>query len=263
MTGGVVNPSDRMGAPVDSTFGAAPVEARRVYVWDAVVRVTHWVIALTIVLLTVTGIYIGNPYLIASGEAGENFVMGTMRVVHMYAGVVFSGAVLARILWMFVGSRWARWTQLVPTTPARLKNAWDAFKFYSFMSKEPAAAVGHNAMAGMSYVAIFIVYTVVTLTGLGLYAISAPVDSYARAWTVFNDWFGGPQTSRLIHHICMWIIVVFTCAHVWLAFMVSRFEQNGTMESIFSGYKFIPTWILRELDAQEDAADRKKERRDS
>lgn len=252
------NPGGRVGAPVDATFGSTPVIAERVYVWDAVVRVTHWVTGITIVLLTVTGIYIGNPFLVVSGEATDRFVMGTIRILHMYAGVIFSAAVLARILWLFVGSRWARWTQLVPTTGARLKNALDAFKFYSFLSKEPAAAVGHNAMAGMSYIAIFGVYVVLTLTGLGLYAVSAPVGSYAQSFVVFNDWFGGPQQARMIHHYLMWVVVIFTCVHVWLAFMTTRFEQNGTMESIFSGYKFIPRWILHELNEQEDAADRKK-----
>jgi Ni,Fe-hydrogenase I cytochrome b subunit len=34
-----------------------------VYVWDLVVRSTHWLIALSLIVLSVTGVYIGNPFL--------------------------------------------------------------------------------------------------------------------------------------------------------------------------------------------------------
>ena len=41
-------------------------EMERVYVWDLVVRMSHWTIMLTMILLVITGVYIGNPYLIKS-----------------------------------------------------------------------------------------------------------------------------------------------------------------------------------------------------
>ena len=54
----------------------------RIYVWDLVVRITHWLIALSILELSITGIYIGNPYIISAGPAGESFVMGWMKALH-------------------------------------------------------------------------------------------------------------------------------------------------------------------------------------
>jgi Ni,Fe-hydrogenase I cytochrome b subunit len=42
--------------------GARPphhAELERVYVWDLVVRLSHWIIMLALLLLAVTGIYIG------------------------------------------------------------------------------------------------------------------------------------------------------------------------------------------------------------
>ena len=36
-----------------------------VRVWDHVVRSTHWIIALSIAVLVVTGLYIGHPFLLA------------------------------------------------------------------------------------------------------------------------------------------------------------------------------------------------------
>jgi Ni,Fe-hydrogenase I cytochrome b subunit len=44
------------------------VRLEPVYVWDLVVRSTHWLIALSLILLSVTGVYIGHPFLTSSGQ---------------------------------------------------------------------------------------------------------------------------------------------------------------------------------------------------
>ena len=62
-------------------------------------------------VLSATGFYIGHPFIAVSGPARDHFVMGTMRVIHLYTAIVFSLAVLFRIYWMFVGNRYARWDQ--------------------------------------------------------------------------------------------------------------------------------------------------------
>jgi Ni/Fe-hydrogenase 1 B-type cytochrome subunit len=61
------------------------------YVWELPVRVTHWLIVVSIAVLAVTGYYIGDPFIAVSGPARDHFVMGTMRVIHLYAAIVFTG----------------------------------------------------------------------------------------------------------------------------------------------------------------------------
>jgi Ni/Fe-hydrogenase 1 B-type cytochrome subunit len=56
--------------------GEASSDLTRVYVWQVPVRVTHWLIALSIIVLSVTGFYIGRPFLTVPGPAGRWFVMG-------------------------------------------------------------------------------------------------------------------------------------------------------------------------------------------
>src|SRR5512132_327390 len=71
------------------------------YVWDFVVRATHWTIFLSMILLAVTGVYIGRPWGAAStGPAGQHFAMGWARVLHAYGAIAFTLAVLSRITWM-------------------------------------------------------------------------------------------------------------------------------------------------------------------
>ena len=73
-----------------------------VKVWELPVRVTHWVIFASVLVLSVTGYYIGSPYYQTAVEPG--FFMGKMRFVHFVAAWVFMLSVAARIAWAFLGN---------------------------------------------------------------------------------------------------------------------------------------------------------------
>lgn len=217
----------------------------RIYVWDLVVRMSHWVIMLSVFILAFTGIYIGDPFLIPAGPQNEQFVMGTMKVVHFYVAIIFALAVVSRVLWMFVGSYYARWHQFVPMSKRRRRDVFGMLKFYSLISKEPPLNVGHNPLAGMTYLAVFGLYLLLMLTGFALYSVSA--TGYMQFWEFLLPIFGGPQTARWIHHIAMWFLLGFVAHHIWSAMLVSRVEGMGLMDSLFSGYKFLPkSWRNRD-----------------
>lgn len=217
-----------------------PLPLVRVRVWDRVVRITHWVVFFSMIVLVITGLYIGNPWLTAPGEASQNFRMGTMKIVHFYAAIAFSLAVIARVIWMFTGTRHARWQNFVPYQRARLRGLWGTLRFYTFFERRPPAFEGHNPLAGAAYLVIFGLYFVMILTGLGLYAMSAHVGSPLVHFAFLNDLFGGAQTARWIHHIVMWMLIGFFIHHLYSATLVSIVEKNGTLDSIVSGNKWMP-----------------------
>jgi Ni/Fe-hydrogenase 1 B-type cytochrome subunit len=99
-----------VSATATAASGSQASEAGRVYVWELPVRLSHWGIALSIVVLAATGIYIGRPFGAVPGEASAAFLMGRMKQIHTGAAIVFTLSVLARIVWMFVGNRYARFT---------------------------------------------------------------------------------------------------------------------------------------------------------
>jgi len=217
----------------------------RIYVWDLVVRISHWVIMLSVFILAFTGIYIGHPFLIPAGPENEQFVMATMKVVHFYVAIIFSLAVVSRVIWMFVGSYYARWHQFVPMSKRRRRDVFGMLKFYSFFSSEPPLNVGHNPLAGMTYLAVFGLYFILMLTGFALYSVSA--TGYMENWDFLLPILGGAQTARWIHHIAMWFLLGFVAHHIWSAMLVSRVEGMGLMDSLFSGYKFLPrSWRNRD-----------------
>ena len=216
------------------------VALEKVYVWELPVRLTHWLLFFSILVLSATGYYIGHPFISVPGAARDHFVMGTMRAVHMYAAIVFTLAVLVRIYWAFVGNGYARLSEFIPLSRRRLRSLWKTFQYYSFIRHEPDGYAGHNGLAAASYAVIFIIYLVMIATGLVLYAVGVSASSPFRVFVALEPLFGGLQIARLIHHVGMWIILVFAVLHVYFVLLSSIIEHIGTFDSIFSGYKFMP-----------------------
>jgi len=217
----------------------------QVYVWQVPVRVTHWLIALSIGLLAITGFYIGRPFVSVSGPAGESFFMGWVKVIHGYTAYVFITAVVVRMIWMFTGNKYARWDKFIPVHPSRRHGLWRTLKFYLFALRKPPGFVGHNPVAGATYTAVIGLYFVAILTGLMLRGASAAPDSLLREYASTASLIGGLQMARWIHHIVMWLLLGFAVHHVYSAVLMSTVEANATMESIFSGYKFVLPEDLR------------------
>ena len=84
---------------------AAPLQT--VYVYEAPVRLWHWVNALAIVVLATTGYFIASPPPSTPGEASAHFQMGYIRFAHFAAGAdhVLAMFLLVRIYWAFVGNK--------------------------------------------------------------------------------------------------------------------------------------------------------------
>lgn len=219
---------------------AASTSLRRVYVWELPVRLTHWLIVFSIIVLSATGYYIGHPFVNVPGPAKDHFVMGTARAVHMYAAIVFALSAFVRFYWLFAGNAYARLPEFIPLSARRFQSMWKTMKFYSFLSREPDHYPGHNALASQSYLMIFAVYVVMIVTGLVLYAVGAAPSSPFAIFDRLAPWLDGLQMTRLIHHVGMWIILIFVVAHLHFVLLSSLTERTGTFDSIFSGFKFVP-----------------------
>lgn len=217
-----------------------PGELLRVYVWEWPVRMTHWCTAYAILVLAFTGYYLGHPYVIVTGSAGRSFLMGWAKVVHFYAAIVFSLSVLSRIAWMFFGNSYARWNKFIPVTRRRLRGLLPTLRYYLFQLRQPPGFVGHNPLAGFTYTFVFLMFLVMITTGLALYTVSADVHSPFRAFRFLLPLYGGAQPARFLHHVTMWLILAFAVHHVYSSVLMSQVEARGTVESMASGYKFVP-----------------------
>lgn len=217
---------------------------KRVYVWELPVRIFHWINVLCITVLAVTGFIIADPPAILSGaEASESYWFGTVRVIHFSAAYIFFFNMILRIYWAFVGNRFAHWKAFLPFSQKMRKNLLYVLKIDIMLQNEKThdvrnISVGHNSVAALSYVALFVVALVQVFTGFGLYSdMSGWWLPDLFAWVV--PLFGGDFMVRTIHHVATWVFIFFTLVHVYLVFYHDWLEGRGEVSSMFGGYKFV------------------------
>ena len=236
--------------PLDATPPEQPLsisgrkdERVRLYVWQIPVRATHWVTFGSIMVLSVTGGYIADPFIIPPGGS----VMTVMRFVHMVAAFTFVGSGLIRTYWWFAGNRFARWTAFFPVTRAQRRELPHQLSWYLLLRRDAPRVLGHNSLAAGSYLVVYLGFAAQTLTGFAL----AGADG-SQPWATLFGWVPlvlGIQGTRLLHHMIMWLTLAFMVHHVYSALLVDHVERNGLMSSIFSGFKFV---TRREIDEARD-----------
>jgi Ni/Fe-hydrogenase 1 B-type cytochrome subunit len=209
----------------------------RVYVWELPVRLSHWVIVLSIAVLSFTCYYLYDPFIIARGNRA--FLMGRMRFIHEVAAWCFIAAVLLRFYWFIKGNRWAYWRSFLPIDPWWRKGLIKQIKYYIFLNPHPDSEVGHNPLAAMTYLAIYGLMVVEIVTGLVLYNHILG----SRFLGFFVNWIPGIVNIRYlreIHFFIMMAFFAFVIHHVYSAVLISIEERTGLVDGIFSGYKFFP-----------------------
>jgi len=210
----------------------------RKYVWQAPVRLSHWVNALAVTALFLTGLYIANPALAPNGEAANHFVMGRVREIHFAAGYALLFGFLVRIYCFYFGNNYSR-----SGFPFVWRKAWWAdlkAQGWQYLKLERGHVhLGHNALAGLSYTffVIFLGWCQI-LTGLAMYSESNPGGFWDRlvGWVI--PLLGGSYKVHLWHHTLAWSFVVFTIVHLYIVFFDSHQFRNGLITSMISGYKF-------------------------
>ena len=109
---------------------------RRIYVWEAPVRIFHWLNVLSIIALAGTGIIIANPPAIMSGtEATNQYWFGITRFVHFVAAYVFIIGLTMRVIWSFLGNKYASWKVFFPYTRKGLHNLIHVLKMDVLLGK--------------------------------------------------------------------------------------------------------------------------------
>ena len=229
---------------------------RRVYVWELPVRIFHWINVLCITVLAATGFIIADPpAILSAAEASESYWFGTVRFIHFTAAYIFFFNMILRIYWAFVGNRFSNWRAFLPFDRKGLKNILHVLRVDILLQHDKThdirnISVGHNSVAALSYVALFILALIQVFTGFGLYADNAGWWlPKLFSWVV--PMFGGDFIVRTIHHVATWFFIFFTLIHVYLVFYHDWLEGRGEVSSMFGGYKFVSEERLTKEEIRE------------
>jgi len=201
------------------------------------VRLTHWVDAISIAVLVITGLLIARPQLSPLGEAYKNFWMGRIRELHFIFAYALTVGVLLRVSWFFRGNRYARSGAPLIWRAQWWRTVWQEFVEYLRSERGPMR-LGHAPLAGAAYTAVILMALFQVLTGFAIYGQVNP----GGFWDQLTGWvipvFGGLFQTHMWHHLVAWGFVIYVIVHLYLVFYNSRLHKNGFVDSIVSGYKF-------------------------
>lgn len=243
-------------------------ELREYPVWDRTVRWFHWINAVCVFGLLAIGtfIYFGDHF----EFSGEGKIL--LKTIHVSIGYVFAVNLLWRLVWAFIGGRFARWGRLLP-----FGRGWGrAYGQYvaGFRRGEPPAYAGHNPAARLSVsllLALMISQAVtgLVLAGTDLYfppfggsiaewvaesgqdpaalqaGSKAGVD--AAAWDEMRA-FRKPYIT--VHKWSYYLLLALIPLHVLGVIVTDVRERSGLISAMFTGRK---VFRGRPLDIDADA----------
>ncbi|QMV85960.1 Ni/Fe-hydrogenase, b-type cytochrome subunit [Corynebacterium hindlerae] len=210
----------------------------RVQLWSRSLRFQHWANVFLIILMSLTGYYIMDPFFGGQptnpGEVG--YLMGYIRFAHFLAGFAWIAMGVWRLsLWLFSRQRQLRWRSLWPFDSKRdVDGLWDTILYYVFAKKEHPTYLAHNPLQQLAYTAIYILCIVQLLTGLALFGLYEQTSWF---WVIFSypvHWLGIPFV-RVIHAALMFILWAFVVIHVYLAVRADNQETLGGVSSMING----------------------------
>lgn len=226
---------------------------REVYVWELPVRLFHWINALCILILCITGFMIGDPPAFqSSGQAYDQYWFGQVRYIHFIFAFIFTFNFIFRLYWGFVGNVFSRWYNYIPLHKSQWIQMYNVLRVDILQIKNrPVATIGHNSMASTIYFLLFLAFIAQVFTGFAL--IEPMSTNYLPGWlfTWISPILGGDMMVRQIHHFLMWFFILVAIVHVYLVIYHDYIDSEGITSSMIGGWKFIPAKEVEHFEAEE------------
>ena len=164
-------------------------------VWDPFVRVFHWSLVSCVML---------NFFILEEGEAP-----------HEWVGYTATALVVARIIWGFVGSRFARFSDFFPT-PSRLGRHIDGIR-----SGQAEHQWGHNPLGALMMFALMGLVLSLGLTG----------------WMQGTDAYFGEEWLQELHGFLANTLIALAGLHAAAAIIMGRVERTRLVKAMVTGVK--------------------------
>lgn len=234
-----------MGDTINETIIEARTETKKqtkqyteVKVWDVPTRILHW--ALAFLTLGLIGTMVAKEAL--EDSASKNF-LHNLEELHAVFGHFLAIVFILRIVWGFFGNEYIRWKDFNPFTKEKLKIAKANLMWYAsfFQGEKPPVTLGHNPLASIFYVALFLVLVSQILTGLLLSGIELNMGPA----TLITDNFSPYEKENMeefleeIHEFGFAFINFFIVAHLIGIVAHTLFDKVKIATSMITGKKQI------------------------
>lgn len=169
--------------------------SQRILIWDLPTRIFHWVLALSF----------AGAFLTAETER--------YRDLHLSLGYLMLGLIAFRLIWGFVGSRYARFSSFT----FRPSEVIDYLK--SLLQRSPQHYLGHNPAGAL---AIFLLIGLTLLTG------GSGVLLYFEV---------GGEAFEEVHEVFANGMLAVVCIHIAGVIVSSLLHGENLVRSMITGHK--------------------------
>lgn len=223
-------------------------------VWDRTVRIFHWVTVLCILLLTTFGLLLMFSDFFHLTDDGKVVI----KTLHVYVGYVFVIALIWRLVWAFIGSRFARWRAILPV--GKVYAAQFKAEAAGRQINRPVRFLGHSPIARIMITALLLSMSVQAVTGLVLSSTfyMPPFGNQIKTWiaddpasvelikpyskqgidpVAYDEMRAWRKPYRSLHEWNFYLLMLLLPLHIAAAIYVDARHRNGVISAMFSGQK--------------------------
>lgn len=181
-------------------------EVETVKVWDIFVRMFHWSLVLALLILF----------------ASEDDFLN----LHSYAGYTVLVLVISRVVWGFIGTYHARFSNFVTTPKVAINYLKDEIE------GDSKRYIGHNPAGGIMIVAMIVTLLIAGFTGLA----SIATEGQGPLANTFVANFSGEILGE-IHELITGVVLFLAIFHIGGVIFSSFMEEENLVKSMFNGRK--------------------------
>lgn len=215
-------------------------------------RFNHWVVAISMVVAIVTGLYIGHPYYqsFIADPAVDKYVMAWNRLAHFIVAIIFDVSSIV-VAYLYFFSRFEKaYKKLIPSW-TNIKEFVDVLVNLFTLNRVKKFDSSHSDSFNAVFFFVFHMLLVwMLLTGLQMYVhgLASGLSSIGEWWPAMlhlvTDWTvaatGGTNMDvRISHHYSMYAIITWIMFHVYYQVWRTIFWKEGDINIVVGGNKFV------------------------
>jgi len=170
--------------------------SKRILVWDVPIRVFHWLMVLSF----------AGAFLTAESERN--------RDIHVVLGYILLGLLAFRLLWGFVGTRYARFASFLYGPGAVF------IYLKSLVKRDPTHYVGHNPAGSVAIWLLLFLGVASSLSGV----------------LVYED-IGGDELVE-IHDLVSYVMLFVVAGHILGVLAGSVVHRENLVRAMITGFKY-------------------------
>jgi cytochrome b len=181
----------------------------KIPVWDPIVRGFHWILAAAFLIAYITE---------------EDFLS-----LHVWAGYILLTAIAVRIVWGFIGTRHARFSDFVTSPSTAMQYVKDTFTF------KAKRYIGHNPAGGLMIMIMIVSLIITGITGLLLYGAEEHAGPFA-GWFMAASFFWEDSLEE-VHEFFANFTMVLVAIHLAGVLVESVLHRENLVRAMLSGDK--------------------------